>query len=80
MQSEMEMGHIMEVFVGHVTFILSKKSSSQNILSNGVPRFDVHFDMSSLPTLENEMRSGESRNKATYLEVIVVETDDDGLD
>lgn len=42
-QSEIEMRYVVEVFLGHATFVLSKKSSSRNILSKGVPWFDVHW-------------------------------------
>lgn len=55
------MGHITEVFVGHVNFILSKESSSQNGLSKGAPWFDVHSKMRSLATLWQRNGRGEAR-------------------
>lgn len=55
------MGCIVEVLVCHVTFTLSIKSISLQGLGKGVSWFDLHFKMSSLTTLENELKRGKNR-------------------
>lgn len=70
----------MEVLVCHVNFILSIKSISQQGLGKGVSWLDLHFKMSSLTTLENELKRGKNRNIENQLDAIAINKDDGGLD
>lgn len=56
------MGCVTEVLVCHVNFILSINSVSQQRSGEGVSWFGLHLKMSSLTTLENELKRGKNRN------------------